>query len=171
VKLKYLDRWTEGRQRNAALYRQEIRCAQLPVERPGGRHIYNPFVIRSSKRDEPIAHLRQKGIASEVYFPVPLHLQTCFAESSYRKGMFPVSEQAAETTLALPIYPELTPETIHKLLLSIPWLDDIEIASEAAKIALNTGTLLTKARQLCHIVTHEDHLNPGTAREDGRIHP
>jgi len=113
VKLKYLDRWTEGRQRNAALYRELIRFAQLPVERPGGRHIYNQFVIRSSKRDELIAHLKQNGIASEVYYPLPLHLQKCFSDLGYRKGSLPVSEQAAETTLALPIYPELTPEMIR----------------------------------------------------------
>ena len=112
VKLKYLDRWTEGRQRNAALYRKHIRCAQLPVERPGGRHIYNQFVVRSSKRDELVAHLKQNGIASEVYYPVPLHRQKCFSSLGYRKGRLPVSERAAETTLALPIYPELTPEMI-----------------------------------------------------------
>jgi len=113
VKLKYLDRWTEGRQRNAALYREHVRCAQLPVERPGGRHIYNQFVIRSSKRDEMIAHLKKNGISSEVYYPVPLHLQKCFSGLRYQKGKLPVSEQAAETTLALPIYPELTPEMIR----------------------------------------------------------
>jgi dTDP-4-amino-4,6-dideoxygalactose transaminase len=113
VKLKYLDRWTEGRQHNAALYREHIRRAQLPVERPGIRHIYNQFVIRSSKRDELIAQLKQNEIASEVYYPVPLHLQKCFSGLGYRKGSLPVSEQAAETTLALPIYPELTPEMIR----------------------------------------------------------
>jgi dTDP-4-amino-4,6-dideoxygalactose transaminase len=113
VKLKYLDRWTEGRQRNAALYRQEIRGAQLPAERHGGRHIYNQFVIRVSNRDEMIAHLKGKGIGCEVYYPAPMHLQPCFAGLGYRAGDFPVSEEAARTTLALPIYPELTPEMIH----------------------------------------------------------
>ena len=113
VKLKYLDRWTEGRQRNAALYRENIRRAQLPVERPGGRHIYNQFVIRSSRRDELMAHLKQNEIASEVYYPLPLHLQKCFSDLGYRKGSLPVSEKAAETTLALPIYPELTAEMIQ----------------------------------------------------------
>jgi len=113
VKLKYLDRWTEGRQRNASLYRQEIRGAQLPLERPGGRHIYNQFVIRVSNRDELIAHLKESGIGCEVYYPAPMHLQPCFADLGYRKGDLPVSEEAARTTLALPIYPELTPEMIR----------------------------------------------------------
>jgi len=113
VKLKYLDRWTEGRQRNAALYQKLIRGAQLPLESPGGRHIYNQFVIRLPKRDEMIAHLKQQGIAAEVYYPVPLHLQKCFSTLGYAKGSLPVSEQASESTLALPIYPELTPEMIR----------------------------------------------------------
>ena len=113
VKLKHLDRWTEGRQRNAALYRENIGCAQLPVELPDGRHIYNQFVIRVPKRDGLMAHLKEQGVASEVYYPVPLHLQKCFEGLGYRKGRLPVSELAAETTLALPIYPELTPEMIR----------------------------------------------------------
>ena len=113
VKLKYLDRWTEARQRNAALYREHVRCALLPVERPGRRHIYNQFVIRSSKRDALMAHLKQNGIASEIYYPLPLHLQKCFSGLGYRTGSLPVSEQAAATTLAFPIYPELTPEMIR----------------------------------------------------------
>jgi dTDP-4-amino-4,6-dideoxygalactose transaminase len=113
VKLKYLDRWTEGRQRNAALYRQQIQVAGLPAELPGGRHIYNQFVIRVSSRDELLAQLKEKGIGSEVYYPVPMHLQPCFAGLGYKPGDFPVSEEAARTTLALPIYPELTPEMIR----------------------------------------------------------
>src|SRR5204862_319502 len=113
VKLKFLDRWSEGRQRNAALYREQIQGAGLPVERPDGRHIYNQFVIRSPQRDTLMTHLKQQGIASEVYYPVPLHLQPCFSESVSKEGDLPVSEEASKTTLALPIYPELTPEMIH----------------------------------------------------------
>jgi dTDP-4-amino-4,6-dideoxygalactose transaminase len=113
VKLKYLDRWTEARRRNAALYRENLQRAALPFERPGGRHIYNQFVIRSPRRDALMAHLRDQGIATEVYYPMPLHLQPCIAGSGYNNGDMPVSEDAARTTLALPIYPELTPEMIR----------------------------------------------------------
>jgi len=113
VKLKYLDRWTEGRQRNAALYRQQIQEARLPAERPGGRHIYNQFVIRASDRDGLLAQLKDKGFGCEIYYPAPMHLQPCFADLGYKRGDFPVSEEASGTTLALPIYPELTPEMIR----------------------------------------------------------
>jgi len=113
VKLKYLDQWTEGRQANASLYRQCLQSVQLPLEAPNRRHIYNQFVIRTSGRDELAASLKEQGIASEVYYPVPLHLQTCFQGLGYRKGDLPASEDAARTTLALPIYPELTPDMIQ----------------------------------------------------------
>jgi len=114
VKLKYLDGWTSGRQRNAEIYRQLFKDAgletrvTLPVEREN-RHIYNQFVIRvSSNRDELRQFLADAGIATEIYYPVPLHLQVCFGDLGYRKGDFPVAEHAAETSIALPIYPELT---------------------------------------------------------------
>ncbi|CAB5111226.1 Aminotransferase, DegT/DnrJ/EryC1/StrS family [Olavius algarvensis associated proteobacterium Delta 3] len=114
VKLNYLDGWTSERQRNAETYRQLFGDAgledriTLPVEREN-RHIYNQFVIRVvSDRDDLRKFLADAGIATEVYYPVPLHLQECFADLGYRKGDFPVAEQAAECSLALPIYPELT---------------------------------------------------------------
>jgi len=113
-KLKYLDDWTAGRQRNAEVYRQLFRDAgleahvTLPLEREN-RHIYNQFVIRvSSGRDDLRQFLSDAGIATEIYYPVPLHLQECFKDLGYRKGDFPVAEHAAETSIALPIYPELT---------------------------------------------------------------
>ena len=114
VKLKYLDGWSEGRRRNANIYRQLLANSdvQLPVELPSVRHIYNQFVIRSGKRDALSAHLKERGVGVEVYYPMPLHLQTCFKDLGYQPGDFPVSEVSAKESLALPIYPELTPEMI-----------------------------------------------------------
>jgi dTDP-4-amino-4,6-dideoxygalactose transaminase len=116
VKLRYLDRWTAGRQSNAARYRRLFDAAgltgdglvQLPYEVPGNRHIYNQFVVRVPRRDEVLAYLRQQKIGVEVYYPVPLHLQQCFAYLGHRPGDFPASEAAANETIALPIYPELS---------------------------------------------------------------
>ncbi len=116
AKLPYLDRWSQMRQANASRYRRLFAeagligtgCVQLPVEAPHRRHIYNQFVIRAARRDELVAHLRTRNIGVEIYYPVPLHLQECFAYLGHRPGEFPVSESAARETLALPIYPELT---------------------------------------------------------------
>jgi dTDP-4-amino-4,6-dideoxygalactose transaminase len=113
VKLKYLDRWTEGRQRNAAYYDAAFNDARLgaslrtPLAVAGQRHIFNQYIVRAQRRDELKARLAERHIGSEIYYPVPLHLQTCFAYLNYRAGDFPESEQAAQETLALPIYPEL----------------------------------------------------------------
>lgn len=116
VKLKYLDAWTAGRQRNAERYRQLFAEAGTPIELPWdagyGRHIYNQFVIRSNRRDELMAHLKAQQIGTEVYYPVAMHLQECFADTGYHIGDFPNSESAARETLALPIYPELTEEML-----------------------------------------------------------
>ncbi len=100
VKLKYLDSWTAGRQRNAALYRQLFAEAgltniTLPVEMPDVRHIYNQFVIRCPQRDALIEHLKAHKIGCEIYYPVPMHTQECFAELGYTRGDFPLSEAAA----------------------------------------------------------------------------
>lgn len=147
VKLKYLDRWTEGRQANAARYRRLFEAAglstpttpmrgvigqsdsapppgmdrrlidrgnegeglvRLPYETPGNRHIYNQFVVRVPMRDHLRDYLKEHNIGNEVYYPVPLHMQRCFASLGYREGEFPRSELAAHETLALPIYPELS---------------------------------------------------------------
>jgi dTDP-4-amino-4,6-dideoxygalactose transaminase len=116
VKLNHLDRWSAGRQANAARYRrlfEEAGLAQsgkvgLPYEVPGNRHIYNQFVIRAERRDALAEHLKAEQVGFEIYYPVPLHLQKCFVECGYREGELPVSEAAARETLALPIYPELS---------------------------------------------------------------
>ena len=140
VKLKYLDGWTEARQRNADTYRRlfaeaelsikptavsvsdgsstsvgqlkEMSGVVLPLEVAEGRHIYNQFVIRSGQRDQLIQHLKDHKIGTEIYYPVPMHVQECFADLGYQPGDFPLSELAAAETLALPIYPELTDEML-----------------------------------------------------------
>jgi dTDP-4-amino-4,6-dideoxygalactose transaminase len=113
VKLKHLPRWTEARRRNADRYRQlfsafGLRHIRTPADVPG--HIYNQFVIEVDGRNELQKFLTAEAIGSEVYYPVPLHLQECFADLGYRTGAFPAAEAAALRSLALPIYPELTLE-------------------------------------------------------------
>jgi dTDP-4-amino-4,6-dideoxygalactose transaminase len=114
IKLKYLDSWTAGRRKNAGVYRELLgesgmdTVLKLPVEKEG-RHIYNQFVIEvPAKRDALRAFLQEEGIGTEVYYPVPLHLQKCFSGLDYRAGDFPAAEKASQNTLALPIFPELT---------------------------------------------------------------
>ncbi len=114
IKLKFLDNWTGARQENARKYRELFASsgladvARLPVEKEN-RHIYNQFVISlEEKRDELRLFLDDAGIGTEVYYPVPLHLQKCFSDLDYKKGDFPVAEHAALHSLALPIYPELS---------------------------------------------------------------
>jgi len=117
IKLKHLDAWTAGRQANARRYErlftdagmvsaEGVRLPQVLVD----RHIFNQFVIRVPRRDELVQHLKERGIGSEIYYPVPLHLQECFSYLGGKPGDFPESERAAAETLALPIYPELNDE-------------------------------------------------------------
>jgi dTDP-4-amino-4,6-dideoxygalactose transaminase len=114
VKLPHLDGWTAARRRNAQRYEALFATAGLggtvglPARAAESTHIYNQFVIRVPERDRLRAHLQSSGIGTEVYYPVPLHLQPCFRELGYRTGSFPVAETAANEALALPIYGELT---------------------------------------------------------------
>lgn len=121
VKLDHLDAWTEGRQRNAAIYGQTLRSAgkdgvdpvTVPTPSPyQTRHVFNQFVIRTARRDELRAHLAELGIGTEVYYPLPLHLQPALMDYGFKEGDFPVSEQLAREALALPVFAELTPQEI-----------------------------------------------------------
>ncbi|MBP6817011.1 MAG: DegT/DnrJ/EryC1/StrS family aminotransferase [Burkholderiaceae bacterium] len=114
VKFRHLDDWTEARRRNAGLYRERFAALGLgdalvlPAELSGYRHIYNQFVIRSPRRDALREFLSARGVGTEIYYPVPLHLQPCFDYLGHRPGDCPHAEAAAAQTLAVPIYPELT---------------------------------------------------------------
>ena len=125
VKLKRLDEWSAGRQRNAAFYDAAFRRAELgdavriPHASLGVRHIYNQYVIRARDRDGLRAHLDAAGVGTEIYYPVPLHLQQCFAYLGCKAGDYPQSERAAVESLALPIYPELTETQLQYVVDSI----------------------------------------------------
>jgi dTDP-4-amino-4,6-dideoxygalactose transaminase len=124
VKLKYLDGWTAARQRNAAHYDAAFAAARLakvitPRASVQGRHIFNQYVVRVENRDALKNHLTERSIGTEIYYPVPLHLQQCFAYLGYKDGDFPESERAALETLALPIYPELTTAQLDHVVASV----------------------------------------------------
>lgn len=119
VKLKYLDNWHEARRKNAGQYDDMFAHAKIPnLKTPTAiykgaakhYHIYNQYVIKAPQRNDLRAFLHKNDIATEVYYPVPFHLQECFSYLGYRKGDFPFSEGAADETLALPVYPEITSE-------------------------------------------------------------
>ena len=118
VKVAHLESWTRARQRKAQQYELMFTDAGLneqvksPHVRRDGRHVFHQFAIRiaARERDALREHLRTRGIGSDIYYPLPLHLQNCFRYLGYEKGSFPAAERAAAETLALPIYPELTDE-------------------------------------------------------------
>ena len=116
VKLRHLDSWSAARRSNALRYNRLFAgrgmdgMVSTPVIPGGYGHIFNQYIIRAKNRDALREHLGHQGIGAEIYYPVPLHLQECFAGLGYREGDMPQSEEAARTTLALPVYPELTVE-------------------------------------------------------------
>jgi dTDP-4-amino-4,6-dideoxygalactose transaminase len=113
VGLKYLDEWAEMRRSKAKAYSETLANADgvvPPVSLSGQHHVFNQYVIRNGRRDGLRKFLAEKGIGSEIYYPLPLHLQECFAHLGYRKGDFPASEKAAVESLAIPIFPYLTDE-------------------------------------------------------------
>ena len=124
VKAPHLAAWTQGRRRNAERYRTLFRNAGLdaivlPQEPAGYGHIFNQFVIRTPERDALKRHLDDQKIGNEIYYPVPFHLQPCFADLGYRRGAFPHAERAADESLAIPIYGELTAEQQETVVSSI----------------------------------------------------
>jgi dTDP-4-amino-4,6-dideoxygalactose transaminase len=137
AKLPHLDNWTSARQRNAARYDRLFHDAGLVasgrVVLPAAamdRHVFNQYIIRVWDRDALQANLRAKGVGTEVYYPVPMHLQECFAYLRHRAGAFPESERAAKETVALPIHPELSDEQARYV-----------VASICAFVAANEATL------------------------------
>ncbi len=127
IKLPYLNAWSEARRRNAALYREGFRATGLdntltlptePYAASGlpNHHIYNQFIIRAPRRDELCQRLEAEKIGHAIYYPLPLHLQECFAYLGHKEGDFPKAERAARETLALPIFPELTGDQIQRVI-------------------------------------------------------
>jgi dTDP-4-amino-4,6-dideoxygalactose transaminase len=116
VKLRYLDSWTEGRRRNAGRYAKLFsshgldQTLQLPHVPAKCDHVYNQYVVRAPRRDQLKAHLRNCGVPTEIYYPIPLHLQRAFTYLGYKPGALPEAEKASTEVLALPIFPELSAE-------------------------------------------------------------
>ena len=111
AKLPHLAKWSERRRENAAYYDAAFRNlpdVTTPFIEPENESIFNQYTIRVPRRDALQAHLKEKGIGSSIYYPLPLHLQPCFAYLGYREGQCPESERASREVLSLPIYPELT---------------------------------------------------------------
>jgi dTDP-4-amino-4,6-dideoxygalactose transaminase len=118
VKLGFLDEWMGARDSHARQYTQRLQgiwpagAVVTPAAGPGGRHVWNQYVIRVQRRDELRQYLAAAGVGTEVYYPIPLHLQQCFAYLGYRRAEMPESERAAQEVLALPVFPELSPAQI-----------------------------------------------------------
>jgi len=118
IKLRHLDNWTRGRQKNAQFYERAFTAAglagkvRIPQAQTGYRHVWNQYIVRVPRRDELRQYLAENGVGTEIYYPVPLHLQGCFAHLGYKPGDCPESERAANETLALPIFSELQEEQL-----------------------------------------------------------
>ena len=131
VKLRHLNKWISSRQGNASIYKQffgnqtnsgnkkNIPEVSIPIETPGYKHVYNPFVVRVTNRDELYKYLKNNHIGSEIYYPIPLHQQPCFNPNGQANKNLVQSELAAKETIALPIYPEMTESMIKKVVTTI----------------------------------------------------
>lgn len=144
AKFRHLDEWTAARQRNAKQYNELFVASGLPVSTPTitrDRHVFNQYVIRVPLRDELQSYLQKKGVGTEVYYPVPMHLQDCFQYLCHPAGAFPESERAAKETLALPVHPELAEGQIQYV------FEAIRDFYDSSRIyALDTASLASVAR-------------------------
>ena len=117
AKLPHLEGWSRKRREHAEFYDRalaDLSGVRTPVVRPENESIFNQYTIRAERRDDLAAYLKKKGIGTKVYYPLPLHLQPCFAYLGYQAGRFPESERAAAEVISLPIYPELTPAQLDE---------------------------------------------------------
>lgn len=118
VKMKYIEEWTEQRRAAARHYRDllaAVQGARLPEERADSRHVYHVFAIFVKRRDAVLKNLHDAGIGVGIHYPIPVHLQKCFAELEYHQGDFPIAEQIGAEELSLPIYPEIKPDQIDSV--------------------------------------------------------
>jgi dTDP-4-amino-4,6-dideoxygalactose transaminase len=117
IKLRHLDDWNNGRRERAALYNELLKDTPLitPYAAEDRKHIYHLYIVQADDRDQLMAYLKEKGISTGVYYPVPLHQQDVYKPLGYEKGSLPVSEYMSNRTFALPLYAELETETIHKI--------------------------------------------------------
>jgi dTDP-4-amino-4,6-dideoxygalactose transaminase len=119
AKLPHLSHWSAGRRANAAYYDSafaDVAELQTPYIEPGNESIFNQYTVRAERRDQLQAYLKEKGIGSSIYYPLPLHLQPCFQYLGYREGQCPNSEQAAREVLSLPVFPELTSSQLDEVI-------------------------------------------------------
>jgi dTDP-4-amino-4,6-dideoxygalactose transaminase len=114
VKLKHLDKWNDGRRKNADLYRKYLEGTGvgLPEEMPYARHVYHVFCVRVKERQKLIDFLKEKGIFTNIHYPIPIHLQKAYSFLGYKKGDFPATEGCMDEILSLPMFAELTEEEI-----------------------------------------------------------
>jgi dTDP-4-amino-4,6-dideoxygalactose transaminase len=149
VKLDHIEAWTESRRRNADFCSRALTGSSLglPHERPGGRHVYHQYVVRSSRRDALAHHLSERGIATGVHYPVPCHLQEWCLPYGAGPGSLPVSEALSREVLSLPVYPELTSEQRERVVSSVIEFCALESlpASAGGGSALGGGQAGTEA--------------------------
>ncbi|HEY4133550.1 MAG TPA: DegT/DnrJ/EryC1/StrS family aminotransferase [Gemmatimonadaceae bacterium] len=122
AKLPHLEAWSAGRRRNAAVYNEafaNLDGVETPYVEPNNESIFNQYTIRAQRRDELQNYLKERGIGSSIYYPLPLHLQPCFAYLGYKEGTCPESERAAKEVLSLPIYPELTHGQLDEVITAV----------------------------------------------------